>query len=207
MSSLAEKNCPFVSKHLPGLDRFVSSGLKVMLPQPAILWFQKSLSSVLVLIDIRLDCEKNEEDKQQLNKKICTQYRLCFILEPCFYKWYISGKFVRKEENSSTWRSGLSYVMGVWGWCRHGERRSISSARLCFYTSGTAGKEPGAPLHTGRSLSWQRKAKIKNARTHKQSPQGETPIRRCSKSRRQDLWQNNGKKKNGDGCARWAVGM
>lgn len=58
MSSLAAKNCPFVSKHLPGLDRFVSSGLKVMLPQPAILWLQKSLSSVLVLIDIRFDCEK-----------------------------------------------------------------------------------------------------------------------------------------------------
>lgn len=74
MSSLAAKNCPFVSKHLPGLDRFVSSGLKVMLPQPVILRLHKSLSSVLVLIDIRLDCEKKKkkEDKQQLNKKMCT---------------------------------------------------------------------------------------------------------------------------------------
>lgn len=123
---------------------------------------------------------------------MCTRYRLRIILEPCFYKWYVSGKCVWKEENSSAWRSGLSYVMGVRGWCQHGGRRSISSARLCFYTSGTAGKEPGTPLYTGRSLRWQRKAKIKNARTHKQSPQGETPIRRCSKSRRQDLWQNNG---------------
>lgn len=48
VSSLAEKNCPFVSKHLPALDRFVSSGLKVMLPGPARLRLQKSLSSVLV---------------------------------------------------------------------------------------------------------------------------------------------------------------